>query len=643
MQQLAPDAGSPVELRVLTGPNLYFPRPAVKLTLDAEGVLGAEPAAVVAWQRALRVRNPTVGLPHSPTRALAAAELAAAVVAPGGRHAAHPGGRGRPTRRRRHRGGRLPVPAPRHRGAVRARRRPGVRARSPPHGVDPVAALGEIPAALAGHDPGETVRPLRPGDPGGRGDRDQRQDDDHPADRAPGQGRRPDPRLVVDRRHLHRRRGGGDRRLVRVPAARPGCWRIRRVQVAVTETARGGILLRGVGTAVNDVSVVTNISADHLGLLGVHTVEQLAEVKSVVVRITKPKRLDRAERRRSAGQGDAVGVAGAAVVLLARPGQPLPGRGTGGRRPGDHRGRRPDRHPRPRARPDGGDRRGRRPADPGRRVQGERLQRARRDRGGDRGRGAAGRRPQPGWRSFTAGAEHNAGRLNVYRLDIDRGAAGSGAQRGVAGIAAGGRRTRCGCPAASSRWCSAPPATAPTRRSTRWARWPRRRRTGWWWPTGSSTSAAGSPARWKEIWRAGAAEAGVVQVDESPDELSGLIHLLDEASPPLPRRVRGRGVRAGAARGDGRGDRAPRRRRDDAGRGRRTGAAAGPTAEPPGRTAPSRPATGQRRPADVSGTSRHQRNGRLGRRPAAACRARRRRGRRPRSTAGRSAGGSNRP
>ena len=72
MRQLAPDLGQPVELRVLTGPNLYFPRPAVKLTLDAQGVLGAEPAAMVAWQRALRVRNPTVGLPHSATRALAA-------------------------------------------------------------------------------------------------------------------------------------------------------------------------------------------------------------------------------------------------------------------------------------------------------------------------------------------------------------------------------------------------------------------------------------------------------------------------------------------------------------------------------------------------------------------------------------------
>ena len=61
-----------------------------------------------------------------------------------------------------------------------------------------------------------------------------------------------------------------------------------RVQVAVTETARGGILLRGIGVAANDVSVVTNISADHLGTLGVHTLDQLAEVKSVVVRITKP-------------------------------------------------------------------------------------------------------------------------------------------------------------------------------------------------------------------------------------------------------------------------------------------------------------------------------------------------------------------
>jgi len=58
------------------------------------------------------------------------------------------------------------------------------------------------------------------------------------------------------------------------------------VEIAVLETARGGILLRGLGYAHNDVSVVTNISPDHLGLHGVETVEGLAEVKSVVARVT---------------------------------------------------------------------------------------------------------------------------------------------------------------------------------------------------------------------------------------------------------------------------------------------------------------------------------------------------------------------
>jgi cyanophycin synthetase len=59
------------------------------------------------------------------------------------------------------------------------------------------------------------------------------------------------------------------------------------VQLAVTETARGGILLKGIGITRNDVSVVTNVTADHLGLQGIDTVDQLAEVKSVVPRITR--------------------------------------------------------------------------------------------------------------------------------------------------------------------------------------------------------------------------------------------------------------------------------------------------------------------------------------------------------------------
>ncbi len=61
------------------------------------------------------------------------------------------------------------------------------------------------------------------------------------------------------------------------------------VELAVTETARGGILLKGIGLTHNDVSVVTNVSADHLGLQGIDTLDQLAEVKAVVPRITRPE------------------------------------------------------------------------------------------------------------------------------------------------------------------------------------------------------------------------------------------------------------------------------------------------------------------------------------------------------------------
>ena len=60
------------------------------------------------------------------------------------------------------------------------------------------------------------------------------------------------------------------------------------VGAAVLETARGGILLRGIGTAANDAAVVTNVSSDHLGLHGITTLDQLAEVKAAITRITRP-------------------------------------------------------------------------------------------------------------------------------------------------------------------------------------------------------------------------------------------------------------------------------------------------------------------------------------------------------------------
>ncbi|CAN5621947.1 hypothetical protein BH23CHL7_BH23CHL7_16620 [soil metagenome] len=60
------------------------------------------------------------------------------------------------------------------------------------------------------------------------------------------------------------------------------------VEVAVLETARGGIVLRGLGYESNEASVLTNISADHLDLHGLHTLPELAEVKSVICRVTRP-------------------------------------------------------------------------------------------------------------------------------------------------------------------------------------------------------------------------------------------------------------------------------------------------------------------------------------------------------------------
>ena len=60
------------------------------------------------------------------------------------------------------------------------------------------------------------------------------------------------------------------------------------LDVAILETARGGILLRGMGYESNDASVITNVSSDHMDMQGIHTLPELAEVKSVVARITKP-------------------------------------------------------------------------------------------------------------------------------------------------------------------------------------------------------------------------------------------------------------------------------------------------------------------------------------------------------------------
>lgn len=59
------------------------------------------------------------------------------------------------------------------------------------------------------------------------------------------------------------------------------------VEVAVLETARGGILRSGLAFDSCDIGVVLNVAADHLGLGGIDTIEQMAKVKGVVAETVK--------------------------------------------------------------------------------------------------------------------------------------------------------------------------------------------------------------------------------------------------------------------------------------------------------------------------------------------------------------------
>ena len=59
------------------------------------------------------------------------------------------------------------------------------------------------------------------------------------------------------------------------------------VDAAVLETARGGLLRSGLGYRHANVSACLNVAADHLGLRGINTVEQLAQVKRVVIEVAK--------------------------------------------------------------------------------------------------------------------------------------------------------------------------------------------------------------------------------------------------------------------------------------------------------------------------------------------------------------------
>lgn len=85
----------------------------------------------------------------------------------------------------------------------------------------------------------------------------------------------------------------GDEVLDRSDYAGPGGARLilrdGRCELALLETARGGIMRRGLAVEHADVALITNVAPDHLGEFGVHTVEDLADVKWSVTRALDDK------------------------------------------------------------------------------------------------------------------------------------------------------------------------------------------------------------------------------------------------------------------------------------------------------------------------------------------------------------------
>jgi cyanophycin synthetase len=276
-----------VELRVLDGPNLYFSRPAIKLTLAVPGWMRASETRVSDVAARLGVSGAaTTGAAGSQQRRRLIARIAAQLtrrqaIASGARRLAVKGSPGNAPDE-------IVVAFPwRRRGAAEALARETARGmeailrRSPDRWI---AASGR---RLAGVDPGD--EPTVP-------------DPEVPVIQVTGtNGKTSTVRLLA---HIVRAAGRsvaysstdgvyrGDGLLVEAGDysgfGGAAMALAQAPDIAVLETARGGLLLRGSGVRRNDVAVVTNVSADHLGLHGVDTVDELAEVKAIVTKITRP-------------------------------------------------------------------------------------------------------------------------------------------------------------------------------------------------------------------------------------------------------------------------------------------------------------------------------------------------------------------
>jgi cyanophycin synthetase len=274
-----------VELRVLDGPNLYFPRPAIKLTLDVTGWLRASEEKVADVAEAVGVRGIVPGRRGTGQRLRSTARVAVQLT----RRIAETAGTGRLAVRGRtgSEPGQVIVAFPwRRRAAAEALAEAVSRAAGAVLRRSATRVIAELGREVAAADAG--AEPTVP-------------DPQIPVIQVSGtNGKTTTTRLLA---HIVMTAGK------RVAfSSTDGVYRNERLvkkgdysgfggaatalaqhpDVAVLETARGGILLRGIGVLHNDVSVVTNVSADHLDLQGISTVDQLAEVKATITRITRP-------------------------------------------------------------------------------------------------------------------------------------------------------------------------------------------------------------------------------------------------------------------------------------------------------------------------------------------------------------------
>ncbi len=274
-----------LELRVLEGPNLYFPRAAIKLTLDITPLASAPTMTATRLARRIGLANALPGEPDTGFRQRFAVRAVTRLV----QAVAHESGTSRLAVRVRPTSDphQIVVAYPwRHRERAEEMGRAVASVLDAVPGEDVERAVGHAAERVAATAEGPSPLTITP---------------EIPVVAVTGtNGKTTTSRMIA---HIARVDGrvvgwsntdgiyldgdlveGGD---YSGPSGAGRVLALPGVQFAVTETARGGILLKGIGLTRNDVSVVTNISADHLGQQGIDTLDQLAEVKAVVPRITR--------------------------------------------------------------------------------------------------------------------------------------------------------------------------------------------------------------------------------------------------------------------------------------------------------------------------------------------------------------------